>query len=82
METRFSVFRNPPSQGQWISCSPYPSAEIPQRFASDQHERHGEGNLRAIGHADTKTMELVYSHMFHETIKEASDAISKALSEV
>lgn len=33
-----------------------------------------------LGHADTKTTEMVYAHMFHETMKVASDAISRAFS--
>lgn len=35
-----------------------------------------------LGHRDTKTTENIYAHIFNETMVQASDAISKALSDV
>jgi len=35
-----------------------------------------------LGHRDTKTTENIYAHIFNETMVQASDAISKALSNV
>ncbi len=35
-----------------------------------------------LGHKDTRVTENIYAHIFHETMSQASDAISKALSNV